>query len=148
MKSEIVGVKIKKLNVHMDDRGYLYEILRNDDPQFKEFGQVYVSATLPGVVKGFHEHIHQTDNITCVKGRLKLVLIARGDPMGDLVEEYILVPGGLMITIPPGIMHGWKNIGTEEAVVINIPDQPYDHDNPDELRYPPHDHYDWETKDR
>ncbi len=160
-KSEIPGVHIKELNPQYDDRGVLWEILRADDPNYKGFGQVYCSTTLPGVIKGFHEHRAQTDNITCVKGRLKLVLIKQGakeggaiplisleNPAIDVVEEYILVPGGLVVTIPPGIMHGWKNIGTEEAFAINVPNFMYNREDPDEIRYPPHDWYDWETEDR
>ena len=47
----IDGVRIKQLVRHVDDRGYLMEILRDDDEMFIEFGQVYVSAVFPGIVK-------------------------------------------------------------------------------------------------
>jgi dTDP-4-dehydrorhamnose 3,5-epimerase-like enzyme len=47
----IAGVVIKPLKLVADERGYLMEMLRADDPFFTTFGQAYVSATYPGVVK-------------------------------------------------------------------------------------------------
>ena len=46
--------------------------------------------------------------------------------------------------------HGFKGIGDEEALVINVPTEVYDYDNPDEFRVDPHDNdipYDWAGKD-
>jgi dTDP-4-dehydrorhamnose 3,5-epimerase len=48
------------------------------------------------------------------------------------------------------IHHGWKCISEEEAIVINVPTEPYNRDNPDEYRTDPHvNHipYKWERKD-
>jgi dTDP-4-dehydrorhamnose 3,5-epimerase len=158
MKSKIEGVGIKRLTTHYDDRGMLCELLRNDDQYFQKFGQVYMSTTMPNVVKGFHKHSKQCDNIACVRGKLKLVLIDdTKDALHAVVEEYILVPGGLLITIPPQIWHGWKNVGTTEAIAINAPTEAFNPDNPDEERNDPHKmmvefypkkYYSWETKDR
>jgi dTDP-4-dehydrorhamnose 3,5-epimerase-like enzyme len=47
----IDGVQVKPLRVVPDERGWLLEVLRADDELFTRFGQVYVSATYPGVVK-------------------------------------------------------------------------------------------------
>ena len=72
----IDGVKVKPLRFLADERGWLMEILRADEPDlFTKFGQVYVSATYPGVVKGWHYHRKQVDNFVCVAGMVKLVLI-------------------------------------------------------------------------
>lgn len=64
----------KKLKVIPDERGRLMECLRADDELFVKFGQMYMTTTLPGVVKGWHLHHVQLDNIVCVKGMIKLVL--------------------------------------------------------------------------
>ncbi|MHB1415038.1 MAG: polysaccharide biosynthesis C-terminal domain-containing protein, partial [Chloroflexota bacterium] len=68
----IDGVKIVRLNPHADERGYLVEILRADDPHFIRFGQVYVSTCYPGVVKAWHCHTKQTDTFFVVKGNAKI----------------------------------------------------------------------------
>ena len=70
----IDGVMTKKLRVIPDERGRLMECLRNDDDLFIKFGQLYMTTTFPGVVKGWHLHHAQWDNIVCVKGMIKLVL--------------------------------------------------------------------------
>ena len=53
----IEGVKTKPLRLIPDERGWLMEILRADEADlFTKFGQVYISATYPGVVKAWHYH--------------------------------------------------------------------------------------------
>ena len=47
----IDGVRTKALRVIPDERGRLMEILRCDDDLFEGFGQVYMTAVYPGVVK-------------------------------------------------------------------------------------------------
>ena len=38
--------------------------------------------------------------------------------------------------IPPNIYHGWKNFGVTESIVINLPTNIYDYENPDSLDLP------------
>ena len=70
----IDGVMVKQLKVVPDERGRLMECLRCDDDLFIRFGQFYMTTTFPGVVKGWHLHDAQWDNVVCVKGMIKLVL--------------------------------------------------------------------------
>jgi len=149
----IEGVKVKKLKVIPDERGRLMEILRNDDDFFEKFGQVYMTSTYPDVVKAWHFHKVQTDNIACVQGMIKLVLY---DPREDsptykeISEYFIGIQNPLFVQIPPGIYHGWMGVSPEEAIIINIPTEVYDYKNPDEHRINPHDNdlpYEWKRKD-
>ena len=71
---EVEGVKIKKLRVLSDDRGRLMEILRCDDELFFQFGQIYITTTYPGLVKAWHLHKRQTDNVACIHGMIKVAL--------------------------------------------------------------------------
>jgi dTDP-4-dehydrorhamnose 3,5-epimerase-like enzyme len=87
----IEGVKVKPLRLIPDERGWLLEILRSDDADlFSQFGQVYVSATYPGVVKAWHYHQIQIDNFACIAGMVKLVLVdTRPDsPTRNAVNEF------------------------------------------------------------
>jgi len=149
----IEGVRVKKLKVIPDERGRLMEMLRCDDELFSKFGQVYLSATYPGVVKGWHYHQKQDDNIVCVQGMLKLVLY---DPRpdsptrGEIDEFFIGVHNPMLVQVPRGVYHGWKCISEGEALVINCPTEPYCYDQPDEHRLDPHRNdipYDWARKD-
>jgi dTDP-4-dehydrorhamnose 3,5-epimerase len=149
----IEGVKIKKLKVIPDERGRLMEMLRCDDEIFDKFGQVYLSTTYPGVVKGWHYHKIQTDNIVCVKGMLKLVLFddrENSKTKGEVNELFIGENNPILVQVPKGVYHGWKCISPEEALVINCPSEPYSYSNPDEYRVDPHKNdipYKWERKD-
>lgn len=60
----IKGVKLKKLKVIKNNRGYVMEILRSDDSIFKKFGQVYLSTCNPGIIKGRHYH-KKTNGLFC-----------------------------------------------------------------------------------
>lgn len=149
----IAGVKVKPLRLIADERGWLMEILRADEADlFRAFGQVYVSATYPGVVKAWHYHRRQVDTFACVAGMIKLVLVDTRDdsPTRGAVNEFFL--GTLnpqLVQVPNLVYHGWKCIGPEPSIVINVPDRPYDHADPDEYRLAPHGTlpYDWARKD-
>jgi len=148
----IEGVKTKKLKVVPDERGRLMEILRCDEEIFQKFGQVYMTTTYPGVVKGWHYHEIQTDNVAVVCGMVKLVLYDAREgsaTKGEISEFFVGVHNPMLVQIPNGVYHGWKCIGPEEAVVVNCPTEPYNCKDPDEHRIPfdsPTVPYDWEIK--
>jgi dTDP-4-dehydrorhamnose 3,5-epimerase len=149
----IDGVMVKKLKVIPDERGRLMEILRSDDEVFEKFGQVYMTTAYPGVVKGWHYHKKQSDNMTVVKGMMKIVLYdgRKGSAtFGEIGEFFAGEHNPILLHIPPYVHHGFKCISREEAVVINAPTEVYDYKEPDEFRVHPHENdipYDWNRKD-
>jgi dTDP-4-dehydrorhamnose 3,5-epimerase len=110
----IDGVKTKALRLIPDERGWLMEILRADEGElFTTFGQVYVSATYPGVVKAWHYHKEQIDNFACVAGMVKLVLFdpRPGSPTEGVVNElFVGSRNPLLVQVPRLVYHGWKCI--------------------------------------
>jgi dTDP-4-dehydrorhamnose 3,5-epimerase len=149
----IDGVKIKKLRVIPDQRGRLMEILRNDEDLFQKFGQVYMTTTYPGVVKAWHKHEKQADNIACVAGMIRMAIYdgRPGSPTFKEIDEFYLgVHNPLLVQVPSGVYHGWMAVSPEEAVIVNIPTEAYDREHPDEQRLDPHDNdipYLWKRKD-
>jgi dTDP-4-dehydrorhamnose 3,5-epimerase len=149
----IEGVIIKKLKVIPDERGRLMEILRVDDEMFMGFGQVYMTTAYPGVVKGWHYHKRQFDNMAVVKGMMKIVLYddRKASPTyGEINEFFAGEHNPILLHIPPHVCHGFKCVSLEEAVVINIPTESYNYGEPDEFRMHPHDNdipYEWDRKD-
>jgi dTDP-4-dehydrorhamnose 3,5-epimerase len=148
----IHDVAVKQLRVIPDERGRLMEILRRDDPLFEIFGQVYLTTTYPGVIKAWHFHKLQNDNIVVVKGMLKLVLFdgRKDSPTKNELNEFFLGDHNpLLVHVPKFVYHGWKCVSTEEALTVNCVTEPYDYKNPDEHRLPfdtdqiP---YDWSIK--
>lgn len=149
----IEGVKTKKLKVIPDERGRLMEILRSDDSLFSKFGQVYISTTYPNVVKAWHFHKKQDDNVACVRGMIKLALYDSRDDSPTFKEVnhfYLGVHNPLLVQIPAHVYHGWMCVSEEEAIIVNIPTEVYNYENPDEHREDPHQNdipFDWRRKD-
>ncbi len=149
----IEGVRTKELKVIPDERGRLMEMLRADDPLFIKFGQIYLTTAYPGVVKGWHYHKKQIDNFIVVRGMMKVVLYDNREgssTFGEVNEFFMGERRPLLLQIPAGVYHGFKGIGTEEALVINCPTEVYHYDEPDEYRVHPYDNdipYDWSRKD-
>ena len=149
----IEGVIVKKLRVIPDERGRLMEILRADDEVFKGFGQVYMTTAYPGVVKGWHYHKKQYDNMAVVKGMMKIVLYdsrKESATFGEINEIIAGIHNPVVVHIPPFVYHGFKCISEDEAIVINTPTEKYNYQKPDEFRLPAHDNdipYSWERKD-
>lgn len=148
----IENVKVKKLKVIPDERGRLMEVLRNDDDLFVSFGQVYITTVLPEVVKAWHYHKLQIDNIASIKGMIKLVLFdsRKNSSTYKEIDEFFI--GGynpILIQIPPYVYHGFKGISESESIILNCPTLPYNYNDPDEYRLPFNDQkisYDWEIK--
>lgn len=145
----IDGVILRELKPIPDERGWLMELMRSDWDLFEKFGQVYLTTVYPGVVKAWHYHKKQTDNMICIKGMLKLVLYdARksASTYKQVNEIFFGERKPLLVKIPPLVYHGFKAIGGETAYDINVPTQPYDYEAPDEFRLPPDTKqipYDW-----
>ncbi len=152
-KPLIQGARCKRLTVIPDERGRLMEMLRRDDPMFIKFGQAYLTVAYPGVVKGWHYHKVQIDHFVVVKGMMKIVLYdpREGSPTRGVVNEFFMGEHNpCLLQIPALVYHGFKCISEQEALVVNLPTEVYDHKNPDEFRVHPHDNdipYRWERSD-
>lgn len=136
----IEGVHVHQLTVHADARGSLTEVLRRDWVGFGGFGQAIVTVNRPGVIRGWHWHHRQVDSIVVIKGRVVLPLYdgREGSKTFGAVEEHIADGVHLFaLFVPPGVYHGYKTLGSEPAIILNFPSEPYDPAAPDEERVPP-----------
>jgi len=153
-KDLIDGVRMQALPVHPDDRGYFLEVQRIGHGLAAGFpaetSQIAAAMNYAGAVKAFHYHLHQTDCWTPVKGLLQVALadLRVGSPtFGQRNTLYIGPLRPWQVLIPPGVAHGYKVIGHEDALLVYMTDRFY---NPqDEGRIPYNDpsiNYDWETQ--
>jgi dTDP-4-dehydrorhamnose 3,5-epimerase len=150
----IAGVEVKNLIRHTDDRGFLMEILRSDDPIFQQFGQAYVSLNYPGVIRAWHWHELQEDYFCCIRGMIQVPLydLRQDSPtQGELNEFFLGEYNPIVLRIPRGVAHGYKTIGVVPSLLVNFPTEPFNQDRPDELRLPWNTEripYNWETRFR
>ena len=125
----INGVRVHSLKQIPDERGKIMHMLRSDDPHFEKFGEIYFSVVFPGVVKGWHVHSRMTLNYAVVCGMIKLVLFdarSQSPTHGELMELFVGEDNYVLVQIPPGVVNGFKGIGTRRAIVANCSDFPHD----------------------
>ncbi len=148
----IDGVQVRKLRLIPDERGFLMEMLRSDWPEFMKFGQAYITACYPGVIKAWHYHKIQWDHFVCVGGMAKVVLYdpREGSPTRGTVNVFHLgYLNPCLLKIPPGVYHGFTAEGSRTALIVNFPTELYNYEQPDEFRLPYNDPsipYSWEVR--
>jgi dTDP-4-dehydrorhamnose 3,5-epimerase len=150
----IDGVRIQPFSIYPDDRGYFLEVQRMGQGLAAAFPaattQVAAAMNFAGTIKAFHFHLHQTDCWTPAKGMLQVALVDLRLDSPTFGKRNTLYVGALrpwQVLIPRGVAHGYKVIGSEDAMLVYMTDQLY---NPaDEGRLPyddPSINYDWETQ--
>ena len=111
-----------------------------------------MTTALEGVVKDkdkFHMHERQTDNMCCVKGKVKLVLVdvrPESKTKGEINEFEIGDGGYCLVTIPNKVLHAFKSL-KGESLILNCIDNEYNRHDPDEFRVD-NTYYDWDKGER
>ncbi|MEI8369139.1 MAG: dTDP-4-dehydrorhamnose 3,5-epimerase family protein [Planctomycetia bacterium] len=126
----IADVTFKALNRHADSRGWLVEIYREDElASALHPVMAYVSQTQPGVARGPHEHVDQTDYFAFIgPGDFELLLWdARADSptLGLHTRTICGHSNPCAVTIPPGVVHAYRNTSPVPGWVFNGPNRLY-----------------------
>jgi dTDP-4-dehydrorhamnose 3,5-epimerase len=126
----IDGVFWRPLNSYHDNRGWLCELFRDDElpPEFNPV-MAYISMTQPGVARGPHEHVDQSD-VFCFIGpsNFKMYLWDRRPASATFQVKQVEIVGvdrPMRLIVPPGVVHAYKNIGSEPGLVFNCPNRLY-----------------------
>ena len=125
----IEGVKVIPKRQIIDERGAIYHFLRNDNPEFQQFGEVYFSWVYPGVIKAWHIHKVMTLNYVIPVGRVKFVFYddrPASPTRGELMELFLGEGNYQLVQVPPLVWNGFKGIGTVPALVSNCATHPHD----------------------
>lgn len=147
-KGLIEGVVMKKLVVHKDESGILFETLRTDwqdvyNQEDLKFAMQYMSQTPSGLARDedkWHVHKYQKDRFICTSGRIVTAVYddrATSKTNGQL-NLFLMGPQKeeemYMVIIPEETYHGFMVISKEPGYLLNFPTQLY---NPeDEGRVP------------
>jgi dTDP-4-dehydrorhamnose 3,5-epimerase len=124
----------------LDERGSVCEIYSpawgfTDEPVV----WLYETRIRPGQIKGWVLHLEQDDRLFFSTGDIKAVLYdARpGSPTsGRLNVRCFGDMDRALLRIPAGVYHALQNVGDRDAVFLNLPTQPYRHEEPDKYRLP------------
>ncbi len=142
-ESPIQGATLTRLDTHVDDRGSLTVILRNDHPGFTQFGQVYlVGNHAVGTIRAWHKHSVMWDWFFISHGCAKFGLVddrAKSPTHGVQWAVTIAAQSPAVLGVPPGVFHGWMSLA-HDTQLISIADQRYGDPGWDEERVP-YDHF-------
>jgi len=131
----IEGVKYRPARPVSHRDGYLTEAFRTDwGVTEAPLVQVNLTTTFPGRIRGWGIHQFTVDRLFAATGSLCIVCYdgRRGSPTFGSVNEFMVGEKNQgLVVIPPGVFHGWKNIGENEATIVSMPSQLYNHDGPD-----------------
>lgn len=136
----INGLRFRRTRPVPHEDGMVIEVARHAWAEIDlPIVQVHITTTLAGRVRAWGLHRHSTDRLFVARGLVSIVVFdGRLDsPTYGACNEIRLSdrnPG--LLVIPPNLYHGWKNLGVEEAFIINMPSSPYDYDAPDALDLP------------
>jgi dTDP-4-dehydrorhamnose 3,5-epimerase len=134
------GVTFRDAVTHVDDRGTvceLYDERWDWHPDPLVFS--YLCTIRPGVTKGWGMHLRHDDRYFILSGEVEVVLYdERPDsPTSGLVARvYLSGHRRRLMNIPAGVWHANRNVGLQDAVLINFPTLPYDHAEPDKYSLP------------
>lgn len=125
--SPIPGVLIRSLTRYDDSRGWLTELFREDElPSDYAPAMGYLSMTRPGVARGPHEHHDQTDGFAFMSGLFEITLWE--NRVGREHFRWTLRAGKetpVFLIVPPGVVHAYRNVGADDALVFNFPNRLY-----------------------
>jgi dTDP-4-dehydrorhamnose 3,5-epimerase len=136
----IDGLRFRPTRPVPHEDGHVIEIARTDwDICDHPVVQVHMTTTYTGRIRAWGLHQQLSDRLFVAAGLVEIVCFdGRIDsPTHGRLNRFTLSdrnPG--LLTVPPNVYHGWKNIGVTEAIVINMPTSRYDHETPDALDLP------------
>jgi dTDP-4-dehydrorhamnose 3,5-epimerase len=126
----IEGVIWKPLKRYTDHRGWLCELFRHDElpPEYHPV-MGYISLTEPGVARGPHEHVDQSDLFCFLgPGNFKIYLWDNRPKSPTYRARVVDVVGAdkpMLVIIPPGVAHAYRNVSSEQAVSFNCANRLY-----------------------
>jgi dTDP-4-dehydrorhamnose 3,5-epimerase len=136
----IAGVTIRSLVTHEDERGDLFEMY---DPAWgvhpDPLVYVYQTSLRPGMIKGWIVHEKQDDRIATMIGHMRWVLFDNrpdSSTYRHLNVHTLSERVRSLLIIPRGVYHAVENVGTSDAIFVNMPTRAYDHADPDKYRLP------------
>src|SRR5699024_10117981 len=113
------------LPAHQDERGSLVELIKSH-----QAGQVFMSTSRKGVIRGNHYHHTKVEKFCVIKGvaNIKLREIDSGE---ELITYMVSDQNIEMVDIPPGYTHSIENVTDDEIIVLFWANELFDPDNPD-----------------
>ncbi|KAA9134080.1 dTDP-4-dehydrorhamnose 3,5-epimerase [Marinihelvus fidelis] len=136
----IDGVVVREVRHVPRDHGVITEMYREEwDDTGLPVHQVYQSRLYPGAIGAWSCHQVSIDRLFVNQGHIKVVLYdgrPESGTFGRINEFHVGDMRPALVKIPTGVWHGLQNLGTTDALVVNLPTLPYQYEDPDHYRRP------------
>ncbi len=113
-----------KLEMKHDNRGWLAEFIKS-----KQFGQIFISRTKPGITRGNHWHHTKNEKFLVVSG--KGVISFRKIDSDEVIEYFVSGDKMEVVDIPTGYVHNITNTGDDDLITIMWANELYNPERPD-----------------
>ena len=137
----IDGVRVHELGNVLTRSGFMTEVFRSDWPLPDiEVRQVNWMLLNPGGVTDWHVHAKQTDHLVGVAGAIRLALWDGRDGSPTKGQTEVFRIGALrpvLVVVPPGVWHGLRNESGQPAGYLNVINELYVYQDPDNWRLSP-----------
>lgn len=114
-----------ELQTNTDNRGWLAEFIKS-----KQFGQIFISKTKPGISRGDHWHHTKIEKFLVVEGDGEILFRNKIDSQ-DIISYKVSGDSPTVLDIPTGYVHSIKNIGSSDLITIFWANEILDKQRPD-----------------
>ncbi|MEG3030459.1 MAG: capsular polysaccharide biosynthesis protein CapF, partial [Oscillospiraceae bacterium] len=112
------------LKKNEDPRGWLAEFIKSDS-----FGQIFISTSKPGIVRGNHWHHTKVEKFFVIKGKAEIAF--RNISNNECCTYTVCGDTPTVVDIPTGCTHYIKNIGEDDLITLFWTDQLFNKELPD-----------------
>ena len=112
-------------------KGNVFHGMKKSDPGFNGFGEAYFSTINCGDVKGWKKHLRMTMNLIVPVGEIRLVIYDdrnESSTKGTFFDVCLSQQNYQRLTVPPGVYVGFKGIGNDINLILNVADIVHDPD--------------------
>lgn len=113
-----------ELEMKHDHRGWLAEFIKS-----KQFGQIFVSRTRPGVTRGNHWHHTKAEKFLVIAG--EAIIKFRKIGSSEVIEYRVSGDKLKVVDIPVGYTHSITNIGNTDVITLFWANEIFAPDRPD-----------------
>lgn len=113
-----------ELELKTDNRGVLAELLKSE-----HFGQMFVSKSHSGVIRGNHYHNTKIEKFCVIYG--KAVIKLRHIFSDEVISYHVTGDKIEVVDIPPGYTHSIENLSDGEMIVFFWANSIFDPEKPD-----------------
>lgn len=99
------------LKKNIDHRGWLAEFIKS-----KELGQIFISKTKPGVIRGNHWHHTKAEKFLVIQG--EAIIRFRKIDSTNVIEYHVNGETPEVVDIPVGYTHCIENTGEDDVITL------------------------------